>query len=61
MDKNRVEGAMDKAKGNVKKAVGDVTGDEKMKAEGEADKAKGAVKSAVGGIKDAVRDIKDKH
>lgn len=56
MDKDRVEGAMDKAKGNVKKGVGELTGDEKMKAEGEADKAKGEVKSSVGGAKDAVRD-----
>lgn len=55
MDKNRVEGAMDKAKGSVKKGAGEVTGDEKLKAEGEADKAKGKAKSTVGGIKDEVR------
>lgn len=56
MDKNRVEGAMDKAKGSVKKGVGNLTGDEKMKAEGEADKAKGKAESTVGSAKDAVRD-----
>lgn len=56
MDKDRVAGAVDKAKGSVKKAVGDMTGDEKMQAEGEADKAKGKVKSTTGGVKDAVRD-----
>ncbi|WP_434621127.1 CsbD family protein [Azospirillum sp. B2RO_4] len=56
MDKDRVEGAMDKAKGSVKKGVGEVTGDEKMKAEGAADKAKGEAKSAVGSAKDAMRD-----
>ncbi|PWC60634.1 CsbD-like protein [Azospirillum sp. TSH7] len=55
MDKNRTEGAMDKAKGSIKKGVGEVTGDEKMKAEGAADKTKGKVESAVGGVKDALK------
>ena len=55
MDKNRTEGAMDKAKGSIKKGVGEVTGDEKMKAEGAADKAKGKAESAVGGVKDALK------
>lgn len=59
MDKDRVEGAMDKAKGSIKKGVGELTGDEKLKAEGEADKTKGKVKSTVGGAKDAVRDAAD--
>jgi len=56
MDKDRIEGAMDKAKGTVKKAVGDITGDEKMKAEGEMDKAKGTAKSTAGSVKDAIRE-----
>lgn len=56
MDKDRVEGAVDKAKGSIKKGVGEITGDEKLKAEGEADKAKGKVKSTVGGVKDALRE-----
>ncbi len=55
MDKNRTEGAMDKAKGSIKKGVGEATGDEKMQAEGAADKAKGKVESAVGGVKDALK------
>ena len=55
VDKNRVEGAGDKAKGSVKEAAGKVTGDSKLKAEGKADKAGGAVKNAVGGIVDAVK------
>ncbi|KAA0569886.1 CsbD family protein [Azospirillum sp. Sh1] len=55
MDKDRTEGAMDKAKGSIKKGVGEVTGDEKMKAEGAADKAKGKAESAVGGVKDALK------
>jgi uncharacterized protein YjbJ (UPF0337 family) len=55
MDKNRVEGAGDKAKGTVKDAAGKVTGDDKLQAEGKIDKAKGAVKDAVGKVADAVK------
>ena len=60
VDENRVEGAWDKLKGNVKEGVGKLTGDEKLQAEGQADQAKGAVKSTVGGAKDAARDALDK-
>lgn len=60
VDKNRVEGALDKAKGAVKEGVGKLTGDEKLKAEGTADKAKGGAESAVGGAKDTVRDATKK-
>lgn len=56
MDKNRIEGAVDQAKGSVKEAVGKVTGDSKLQAEGAADKVAGKAKSAVGEAKDTVRD-----
>lgn len=55
VDKNRVEGAADKAKGSIKEAAGKVTGDSKLQAEGKADKAGGAVKNAVGGVADALK------
>jgi uncharacterized protein YjbJ (UPF0337 family) len=55
VDKNRVAGAADKAKGSIKEAAGKVTGDSKLKAEGKADKASGAVKSAIGGAADALK------
>jgi uncharacterized protein YjbJ (UPF0337 family) len=55
MDKDRIAGAADKAKGGVKQAAGRVTGDRRLEAEGQADKAKGAVKSAIGGVKDSLR------
>ena len=58
MDKQRVEGAADKAKGSMKEAAGKVTGDSKLQAEGKMDKAKGAVKNAIGGAKDAARGSK---
>ncbi len=56
MDKDRIEGAADKAKGGMKDAVGKLTGDTKLQAEGKVDKAKGAMKNAVGGAKDTLRD-----
>jgi uncharacterized protein YjbJ (UPF0337 family) len=56
MDKDRVKGAADQAKGGIKSAVGKAVGDKKLQVEGEADKAKGKVESAVGGLKDAARD-----
>ena len=59
VDENRVEGAWDKVKGNVKEGIGKVTGDEKMEAEGQADQVKGKTESAVGGAKDTVRDATD--
>ena len=55
MDKDRINGAADKAKGAVKEAAGKMTGDSKLKAEGAMDKAKGHVESAVGKAKDEIR------
>jgi uncharacterized protein YjbJ (UPF0337 family) len=55
MDKDRIKGVAQQAKGNIKKAVGELTGDAKLKAEGEADKIEGKVRNAVGGAKDAIR------
>ncbi len=55
MDKQRIEGAADKAKGSMKEAAGKVTGDAKLQAEGKMDKAKGSMKNAVGGAKDAMK------
>ena len=60
VDENRVEGAWDKLKGNVKEGTGKLTGDEKLQAEGKADKVSGTAKSTVGGVKDAARDTLDK-
>lgn len=60
MDKDRVSGAVDQAKGAVKDGIGKLTGDTKLQAEGKADKAGGKVDSTVGGAKDGVRDAVDK-
>ncbi len=55
MDKDRIKGAAEQAKGSMKEAAGKVTGDTKTQAEGKADKAAGKVKSSVGGAKDALK------
>ncbi|NNM74277.1 CsbD family protein [Enterovirga aerilata] len=55
MDKDRVQGAVEKAKGTLKEVAGKVTGDTKLEAEGKAQKAAGTVQNTVGGIKDSLR------
>ncbi|HEY2445563.1 MAG TPA: CsbD family protein [Rhizomicrobium sp.] len=61
MDRDRIKGLGDQAKGAVKTGVGKATGDEKLKQEGRADKIKGKIENAVGGARDAARDLRDKH
>jgi uncharacterized protein YjbJ (UPF0337 family) len=55
MDKDRIKGSAEQAKGAVKEGVGKVTGDAKLENEGKADKLKGKVQNAVGGLKDTLR------
>ncbi|MBX9574865.1 MAG: CsbD family protein [Caulobacteraceae bacterium] len=57
-DHDRIEGAAKQAGGNIKEAVGKMTGDEKLKAEGRADQVEGKVQNTVGGMKDSLRDTK---
>lgn len=57
MDKDRIAGSANQAKGAIKEVAGKMTGDAKLQAEGAADKAKGKVQNAVGGAKDALRDV----
>lgn len=62
MDKDRIEGAAKKIKGDIKEGIGKATGDAKLQGEGKADKVEGKVQNAVGGVKDAIRDKdKDRH
>jgi len=55
VDKDRIKGSAEQAKGKVKEWAGRVTGDKKTEAEGKADQVKGKVENAVGGLKDALR------
>ncbi len=55
MDKERIKGSAEQAKGTVKETVGKVLGDSKLETEGKAERAEGKVRNAVGGLKDALR------
>jgi uncharacterized protein YjbJ (UPF0337 family) len=55
VDKDRIEGSAEQAKGKVKEWTGKVLGDQKTENEGKADQIKGKVQNAVGGLKDAMR------
>ena len=55
MNKDRIKGSAQQAKGAVKEVVGKVTGDAKLEAEGKADKAAGKVQNVFGGLKDTLR------
>jgi len=55
MDKDRIKGSAEQAKGKVKEVAGKLTGDEKLKTEGQADQIKGKIQNTVGGIKDSLR------
>jgi uncharacterized protein YjbJ (UPF0337 family) len=55
IDKDRIEGSAQQAKGKVKEWTGKTVGDKKLETEGQADQAKGKVQNAVGGLKDTLR------
>jgi len=56
MDKDRIEGSAEQAKGKVKEVAGKATGDAKLETEGKADQVAGKIKNTVGGIKDAAKE-----
>lgn len=53
-NKNERGGKIDQAKGRVKQAIGDLTGNDKLKAEGEVDETVGDAKTAIGGAQKKV-------
>jgi uncharacterized protein YjbJ (UPF0337 family) len=55
MDKDRIKGSVQQAKGAIKQVAGKVTGDAKLEAEGKSDKIAGKVQNAAGGLKDTLR------
>jgi uncharacterized protein YjbJ (UPF0337 family) len=52
-----VGGKADENKGRVKKAAGELTGDDKLKREGDVDKTGGKVKQATDKIADKAKDV----
>jgi uncharacterized protein YjbJ (UPF0337 family) len=55
VDRDRLEGSAEQAKGKAKEWTGKALGDKKIEAEGKAEQFKGKVQNAVGGMKDAAR------
>jgi uncharacterized protein YjbJ (UPF0337 family) len=55
MDKDRIKGSAQQAKGVVKEVIGRVSGDAKLEAEGKSEKVAGKIQNAIGGIKDTLR------
>lgn len=55
MDKDRIKGSAEQAKGKVKEWAGKVTGDTKTESEGKAEQVKGKVRNTIGGLKDTIR------
>ena len=55
MDKDRIKGSAEQAKGSVKEAAGKMFGDKKLETDGKTDKTAGKVQNAIGGLKDAAR------
>jgi uncharacterized protein YjbJ (UPF0337 family) len=61
MDNDRIKGAVKQKVGEVKEATGKVLGDEKLKRKGQAEEVAGKVQNIVGGVKDSVRESRDKR
>jgi uncharacterized protein YjbJ (UPF0337 family) len=59
MDKDRIKGAADKFKGNIKETTGKVTGNERLETEGKVDQFKGGVREGFGKAKDAVKETRN--
>ena len=54
------DGTADEAKGRVKEAAGDLSGDDGLKREGKVDRATGTVKDKVGDASDKLKDAVNK-
>jgi len=50
------DGTADKAKGRIKRAAGDLAGDDDLRREGKVDQAAGSAKEKVGDAADKVKD-----
>jgi uncharacterized protein YjbJ (UPF0337 family) len=59
-DRDNQSGAVQKATGHVESAVGDITGNNKLKRDGKKDEVVGGLKSVVGDVKDTVKDAAKK-
>ena len=64
MNKDELDGKIDRLKGNIKETVGDATGDEQLRDEGITDQASGNVQEGFGKARrkvgDALHDVAHK-
>jgi len=55
MDKDRIKGSAEQAKGALKETAGKVLGDKKLETDGKTEGVAGKVQNAIGGLKDTIR------
>jgi uncharacterized protein YjbJ (UPF0337 family) len=60
MNKDQIKGRVDDAKGRVKEAAGDLSGNRQMEQEGRADQLGGTVRKNVGDAKEQIKKGIDK-
>ena len=60
MNKDQVKGVAEQAKGKVKEAAGDLTGNKSLERKGEAEQVSGKVQKNYGDAKENVKDGIDK-
>jgi uncharacterized protein YjbJ (UPF0337 family) len=56
MNREHAQGAMDKAKGAIKEAIGKQTHDKELRTQGKMDKAKGEARQALGDAEEAMKE-----
>jgi uncharacterized protein YjbJ (UPF0337 family) len=56
MNKDRINGVVKQAVGNIKKATGEIIGDARLVTEGQEEIVAGKVQNAVGSAADAIKD-----
>ena len=59
MDKDRIEGTVEQAKGKTKEVAGKATGDKKLETEGKGEQVAGKAQNAFGSAKDKAREAVD--
>ena len=55
MDKDRIKGSAEQAKGALKETAGKILGDKKLETDGKTDRVAGKAQNAIGGLKDTIR------
>ena len=59
MNKDRIQGSVEQAKGKVKEVASKATGDTRLENEGKAQKIAGKIQNTIGGMKGAVKEAID--